>query len=64
MAQQIKDAVLSLPWLWLQLWGGFAPWPREFLHAVGETKKKKKKCNIMGDILWTAWQIHEVNMEK
>ena len=26
--QQVKDAALSLLWLWLQRWCGFAPWPR------------------------------------
>ena len=30
MAQWTKDLVLSLPWLWLQLWYRFDPWPRNF----------------------------------
>lgn len=49
-------------WVTAVVQAGSLAW--EILPAVGETKKKKKKCNIMGDILWTAWQIHEVNMEK
>ena len=27
MAQPVKDLVLSLLWLWLQLWQGLDPWP-------------------------------------
>lgn len=30
MAQWVKDPRLSLLWLRLQLWCGFAPWPRNF----------------------------------
>ena len=30
MAPQIKDLALSLLWLWLLLWCGFDPWPRNF----------------------------------
>ena len=28
--QQVKAPALSLQWLWLLLWRGFNPWPRNF----------------------------------
>ena len=41
MAQWIKDLVLSLQQLGLQLWCGFDPWPRNFqVGAVGMARKK------------------------
>ena len=30
MAQQVKDPILSLQWLWLLLWCQFDPWPGKF----------------------------------
>ena len=42
MAQKVKDLVLSLLWLELQLWCGFSPWPWNF-HMLGVKQKKKKK---------------------
>ena len=30
MVQQVKDAVLLLQQLWLLLWHGFDPWPKNF----------------------------------
>ena len=30
MAQQFKDLALSLLWVWLLLWCGFDPWPKNF----------------------------------
>ena len=33
MAQQVKDLVVSLLWLWLLLWYGFNLWPKS-LHML------------------------------
>ena len=41
MAQQVKNLVLSLQWLWLQLWHGFGPWPGNFCMPWVQPKKKK-----------------------
>ena len=30
LTQQVKDLVMSLPWIWLLLWHRFDPWPRNF----------------------------------
>ena len=43
MAQQVKDPVLSLLWLWLQLWRGFNQLAQELRPAAGMAKKKKRK---------------------
>ena len=43
MAQWVKDLVLSLLWLWLQLWCGLDPWPWNFLIAMGLAKKKERE---------------------
>ena len=49
MAPWVKDLILSLLWLSLQLWRGFDPWPRNFhMLWVQKKKKKKKKDNILG----------------
>ena len=50
MVQQFKDPVLSLLWLWLQLWHMFDPWPGKFPMLQVQPKKptspqKKKKQN-------------------
>ena len=42
VAQQVKDLVLSLLWLWLLLQRGFDPWARN-VHMVQAWPKKKKK---------------------
>ena len=42
LAQQVKDLVLSLLWLWLQPWRGFDPWPRELPNAMGRHPPPKK----------------------
>ena len=49
MAQQVKDPVLSLLWLWLQLWRGFNQLAQELRPAAGMAKKKKeqRKKNLM-----------------
>jgi len=49
VAQQVKDLVLSLLWLWLLLWYRFHPWSRETQHALGVAKKKSRWKNYM---LW------------
>ena len=43
-AQQVKYLVLSLQWLWLLLWRGCDPWPRNF--HMPWTRKKKKRCKL------------------
>ena len=53
MAQQIKDLVLSLPWLWVLLWCGFnLAW--EFPHASGSAKEKNK-------VLHGTWSFTQVS---
>ena len=42
MVQQVKDPVLSLQQLGLQLWHGFNAWARKLPHAKGMTKKRKR----------------------
>ena len=39
VAQWVKEPALSLPWLWLQLWHGFDPWPRNFCMLWIQPKK-------------------------
>ena len=43
MAQQVKDLVLSLLWLWLLLWCRFDPWPGNFCMPQVQPKKKKRE---------------------
>ena len=43
VAKQVKDPVLPLLWLWLQLWCRFDPWPRNFHMLWGVAKKTKTK---------------------
>ena len=43
MAQKVKDPVLSLMWLWLQLWHGFSPWPANYPMLQVQPKKIKKQ---------------------
>ena len=51
MAQQVKDLVLSLLWLWLQLCRGLDPWPGNSYMLHCGKKKKKKVFNTPN--LWT-----------
>ena len=44
VAQQVKEPVLSLLWLWLELWLRFNPWPGNST-CLGHGQKKKKKKN-------------------
>ena len=39
----VKDPVLSLLRLCLQLWCSFSPWPRNFCMPLAWPKKKEKK---------------------
>lgn len=58
-AQQGKDLMFSLLWLWLELWCVFDPWPWIF-HMQWALKKKKKKesmlkrgeCHMAEDDFW------------
>ena len=47
MAQQVKDALLSLLWLGSLLWREFSPWAQELPHATDmpppQKKRKKEK---------------------
>ena len=44
VAQQVKDPVLSLLWLWLLLWHRSSPWPGNLAcHGLCQQKLKKKK---------------------
>ena len=45
MAQPVKDLALSLPWLWLQLWHGFDPWPGKFSMLPARPKEKTKTAS-------------------
>ena len=47
MAQQVKDPVLSLMWLWFLLWRGFHPWPCE-VHMPWMVPEKKNRLNLLG----------------
>ena len=40
MVQWVKDLVLSLLWLWPQLWLRFDPWPGNFHMPRVEQNKK------------------------
>lgn len=53
MDQQVKDLALSSQLLGLLLWGRFDPWPREFLHAMVQ-KKKKKVAKAISKYYWVA----------
>ena len=41
VAQLVKDLVLSLLWLWLQLWHGFNLWPGNFCMSQVYPPQKK-----------------------
>ena len=49
---RIKDPVLSLLWFGLLLWHSFDPWPGNFLHAMGQGQKKKKRKDHIGGPWW------------
>ena len=42
VAQWVKDPALSLLWLWLQLWHGFDPWPRNFCMPQAQPERKNE----------------------
>ena len=43
MAQWVTDPVLSLPWLWLQLWHKFDPLPRNYCMPQVRHPSPQKK---------------------
>ena len=43
VVQQVKDLMLFLKLLWLLLWFGFSPWPRNFHILWGIARKKENK---------------------
>ena len=43
VAPQVKDSVLSFPWLSSLLRQGFKPWPGNFPMPLSKPPKKKKK---------------------
>ena len=49
MAQQVKDLVLSLQWLWLLLWHRFSPWPGNF-HMQQASQKKESSLILTFDL--------------
>ena len=62
VAHQVKDPVLSLLWLWLQLWCGFNPWPRNFYMPWAWPKKKKKNTKPKTKPLMPVnWAVERVN---
>ena len=40
VAQQVKDLVLSLVWLWLLLWHRLGPWPTGTFTYLSVAKKR------------------------
>ena len=57
VVQWVKDLAVSLLWLWLQLWCGFDPWPRN-LHMLEVWKKNYLesflKMQIRGVPVWLS----------
>ena len=45
MAQQVRNPLLSLWWLWLQLWHRFDPWLGNFYMLWAWLKTKKHNNN-------------------
>ena len=53
MALWVKDLVLSLLYLWLLLWHGFAFWSENFcMRWAQPQKKKEKKIVYLGEVEW------------
>ena len=59
MVQQVKDLVLSLPWLRLLLWHGFDPWPGNFHMPGMQPKNKQTGVLIVALCLTNLISIHE-----
>lgn len=54
MMQQVKDLVLSLQWLGLQLWQRFDPWPQNFCTLQAWLKEGRDEtftCQKLSDDL-------------
>ena len=56
VAQWLKDPVFSLLWLWLLLWYGFNPWPRNFHMPWAGPKKEKEE----GDLCTISMSIYKL----
>ena len=52
VAQQAKDPMLSLLWLWVATVVGVGPLARKLPHATDMAKKKKKNCYEIGNQTW------------
>ena len=52
MAPHVKESVLLLLWLWLQLWRRFDSWPGNFLMLKAWGKKKLKEGQIDNEREW------------
>lgn len=63
MAQQVKDLVLSLLWLWLQLWYGFDPWPRNFSKPQ-EQPNKIKNLSLHTQVQGQIGEFYQTNKEE
>ena len=59
MAQQVKDAMLSLLQLRSLLWCGFDPWPRNF-HMLLAWPKRKKKVIISDNMIVQLKNTREI----
>ena len=58
MAWQVKNSMLSLLWLWIQLGHMFDPWPGNFCLPQEQPKKKKKNG---GDVKYMAGNKEKKN---
>lgn len=53
MAQWVKDLVMSLQWLpWVMLRCGLDPWARNLHMTQGMAKKKERKLNKKGTLMF------------
>ena len=52
VAQWVKDPALSLQWLWLLLWHGFDPWPRNFHMPWAQPKKNLNYKDFKKDVVY------------
>ena len=68
MAQQVKDPVLSLLWLWSRLWHRFDPWPKNFRmpRVQPETSRRwgdEGGGGGGGDELGILHQVKKLNLQ-
>ena len=53
MTHGVKDLALSLLWLWLRLWHGFYPWPRNFcMPAIAKQTKDSSALTLELRLFW------------